>query len=223
MDWQALILSLWLAVWTVALLLPISILVGRFLAYRRFRGKAVVEALVMLPLVLPPTVLGFYLLSAFGSGSALGEVWQGLFGHTLAFSFEGLVLASVLINLPFAIQPAQRGFESVPPEVREAALCCGLSPWRRLWKIDLPMAWPGVLTAMVLTFAHTLGEFGVVLMVGGSIPGETKTIAISIYDRVQAFDEAAAGAMAAFLVGLSLTTIVLTLALSARIGRRLSQ
>lgn len=223
MDWQALSLSLWLAAWTVALLLPVSIFAGRFLAYHRFQGKAVIEAMVMLPLVLPPTVLGFYLLTSFGRGSVLGEIWQGLFGHTLAFSFEGLVLASVLVNLPFAIQPAQRGFETVPQEVREAALCCGLSPWRRLWKIDLPMAWPGVLTAMVLTFAHTLGEFGVVLMVGGSIPGETKTIAISIYDRVQAFDERSAASMSAFLVVLSLTTIVLTVALSARIGRRLSQ
>ncbi|WP_435259040.1 molybdate ABC transporter permease subunit [Thioclava sp. FR2] len=223
MDWQALSLSLWLAAWTVALLLPVSIFAGRFLAYHRFQGKAVIEAMVMLPLVLPPTVLGFYLLTSFGRGSVLGEIWQGLFGHTLAFSFEGLVLASVLVNLPFAIQPAQRGFEAVPREVREAALCCGLSPWRRLWKIDLPMAWPGVLTAMVLTFAHTLGEFGVVLMVGGSIPGETKTIAISIYDRVQAFDERSAASMSAFLVVLSLTTIVLTVALSARIGRRLSQ
>lgn len=223
MDWQALTLSLQLALWTVALLLPISIFAGRALAFHRFRGKALVEALIMLPLVLPPTVLGFYLLTSFGRGSSLGTLWQSLFGHSLAFSFEGLVLASLLVNLPFAIQPAQRGFEAIPQDVRDAAACCGLSPLKRLWKIDLPMAWPGVLTAMVLSFAHTLGEFGVVLMVGGSIPGETKTIAIAIYDRVQAFDDASASTMSALLVALSLTTIAITVALSSRIGRRLSQ
>ena len=138
------------------------------------------------------------------------------------FSFEGLVVASVIFNLPFAIQPAQRGFEAVPVEVREAAACCGMSPARSLWKVELPLAWPGVLTAMVLTFAHTLGEFGVVLMVGGSIPGETKTIAIAIYDRVQAFDARSAATMSAVLVAISLFTIAVTYWLSARVGRRLT-
>nr|WP_274609737.1 molybdate ABC transporter permease subunit [Rhodobaculum claviforme] len=210
-----------MAAWTVALLLPVSILAGRALAYRRFRGRTLVEALVMLPLVLPPTVFGFYLLVAFGRDSALGQVWQSLFGSQLVFSFEGLVVASVIFNLPFAIQPAQRGFEAIAPEVREAARCCGMSPMASLWRVELPLAWPGVLTAMVLTFAHTLGEFGIVLMVGGSIPGETKTIAIAIYDEVQAFDDRAAGIMSAVLVAISLATIALTLALSARLGRRL--
>jgi molybdate transport system permease protein len=138
------------------------------------------------------------------------------------FSFQGLVVASVLFNLPFAVQPAQRGFQAIPAEVREAAACCGLSPWRSLWKVELPLAWPGVVTAMVLTFAHTLGEFGIVLMVGGSIPGETKTIAIAIYDRVQAFDTRSAATMSAVLVAISLFTIATTFALSARVGRRLS-
>lgn len=131
------------------------------------------------------------------------------------------MLASVVLNLPFAIQPAQRGFEAIPTEVREAAQCCGLSPLRSLWKVELPLAWPGLLTAMVLTFAHTLGEFGVVLMVGGSIPGETKTIAIAIYDRVQAFDDQSAAIMSAVLLAISLATISLTFWLSARVGRRL--
>jgi len=220
-DWTALWLSLRLAAWTVALLLPVSILAGRALAYRAFRGRPIVEALVMLPLVLPPTVFGFYLLVAFGRGAPLGTAWEDLFGHQLVFSFEGLVLASVIFNLPFAIQPAQRGFEAVPAELREAASCCGMSPLRRLWRVELPLAWPGVLTAMVLTFAHTLGEFGIVLMVGGAIPGETKTIAIAIYDRVQAFDDASAATMSAVLVAISLATIALTLTLSARVGRRL--
>jgi molybdate transport system permease protein len=203
-------------------LLPVSILAGRWLAYQQFRGKGLVEAVVMLPLVLPPTVFGFYLLLALGGNSPIGAFWQATFGHQLVFTFEGLLLASVIFNLPFAIQPAQRGFEAVPAEVREAAACCGMSPIRSLWRIDLPLAWPGLLTAMVLTFAHTLGEFGIVLMVGGSIPGETKTIAISIYDRVQGFDMTGAGIMSATLVAISLLTIAVTYMLSARVGRRLS-
>lgn len=221
MDWQALFLSLQLALWTVAILLPVSIFAGRALAYGRFRGKGLIEAAVMLPLVLPPTVFGFYLLVAVGKSSPMGAVWDQLFGQQLVFSFEGLVLASILFNLPFAIQPAQRGFEAIPVALREAAACSGLSPWRALWKVDLPLAWPGVVTAMVLTFAHTLGEFGIVLMVGGSIPGETKTIAIAIYDRVQAFDTAGAGVMAAALVAISFLTIAATFMLSARAGRKL--
>jgi molybdate transport system permease protein len=221
MDWTALWLSLQLAGWTVVILLPVAILMGRVLAYRTFAGKGLVEALVMLPLVLPPTVFGFYLLVSFGAASPVGQVWQTVFGKPLVFSFEGLVLASVIFNLPFAIQPAQRGFESVPVEVREAAACCGMSPSRSLWAVELPLAWPGLLTAMILTFAHTLGEFGIVLMVGGSIPGETKTIAIAIYDRVQGFDDSGAAIMSAVLVAFSLATITLTYWLSARVGRRL--
>lgn len=222
MDWTALFLSLRLAAWTVAILLPVAIIMGRLLAYRQFRAKGLVEALVMLPLVLPPTVFGFYLLVAFGRNSPVGDLWQTLFGTQLVFSFQGLVLASVIFNLPFAIQPAQRGFEAIAPDIREAAACCGMSSWRSLWQVELPLAWPGLMTAMVLTFAHTLGEFGIVLMVGGSIPGETKTIAIAIYDRVQGFDDRGAAIMSAVLVAISLFTIALTFWLSARVGRRLS-
>ncbi|GAK33419.1 molybdenum ABC transporter permease subunit [Iodidimonas nitroreducens] len=223
MDWTALWLSLRLAGWTVAILLPITLLISRLLAYRNFRGKALAEALIMLPLVLPPTVFGFYLLVGFGKASWIGAFWQNTFGHSLVFSFEGLVVASVLFNLPFAIQPAQRGFEAIPKDLREAAQTCGLSPWRSLWLIELPIAWPGILTAMVLTFAHTLGEFGIVLMVGGAIPGETKTIAIAIYDRVQSFDQRGAALMSGFLVTLSLFTIALTTWLSGRLGWRMSR
>ncbi|WP_149587367.1 molybdate ABC transporter permease subunit [Tabrizicola flagellatus] len=222
MDWTALTLSLELSAWTVAILLPVSVLAGRWLAYGRFRGKGAVEALVMLPLVLPPTVFGFYLLVAFGRNSPVGAFWQETFGHQLVFTFEGLVVASVIFNLPFAIQPAQRGFEAIAVELREAAATCGMSPLRSLWKVELPLAWPGLMTAMVLTFAHTLGEFGIVLMVGGSIPGETKTIAIAIYDRVQGFDMRGAGMMSAALVAISFSAIAITYALSARIGRRLA-
>jgi molybdate transport system permease protein len=220
MDWPALRLSLELALWTMVVLLPVGIWLGRLFAWRRFRGKALLEAALALPLVLPPTVLGYYLLVAMGSASPLGELFQRLTGDQLVFSFSGLLVASVVFNLPFAIQPMQRAFEAIAPEVREAAACCGLSHWRTLWRIELPLAWPGVLSALVLTFAHTLGEFGVVLMVGGSIPGETKTIAIAIYDRVQAFDTAGAGLMSAALLLISLAAIASTYMLSSRIGRR---
>lgn len=222
MDWTSLTLSLELAAWTVAILLPVSVLGGRWLAYGRFRAKGAVEALVMLPLVLPPTVFGFYLLLAFGRNSPVGAFWQETFGHQLVFTFEGLVVASVIFNLPFAIQPAQRGFEAIAVDLREAAATCGMSPWRSLWKVELPLAWPGLMTAMVLTFAHTLGEFGIVLMVGGSIPGETKTVAIAIYDQVQGFDMQGAGIMSAALVAISFSAIAITYGLSARVGRRLA-
>ena len=222
MDWTALWLSLELAGLTVAVLLPLSVLTGRWLAYSNFGGKGLVEALVALPLVLPPTVFGFYLLVAFGANSFVGQLWQATFGHQLVFTFVGLVVASIIVNIPFAIQPAQRGFEGVSIELREAASACGMGSLRRLWKVELPLAWPGLMTAMVLTFAHTLGEFGVVLMVGGSIPGETKTIAIAIYDRVQGFDDRGAAIMSATLLAISLSAIVITFALSRRVGRRLS-
>ena len=221
MDWTALWLSLRLGAFTVVLLLPVGIFVGRRLAYSDFAAKGLVEALVALPLVLPPTVLGFYLLTVFGATSPIGGMWEALAGKPLVFSFEGLLIASLIVNLPFAILPMQRGFEAIPREVREAAACCGMSPWRVLGRIELPLAWPGVLTASVLSFAHTLGEFGVVLMVGGNIPGETETISIAIYDRVQAFVNAAAAGMSALLLGISVVTITLTFVLSRRIGRRL--
>ena len=207
MDWSALTLSLKLAGWTVLILLPLGIWAGHALAAYQFRGKAWVEALMALPLVLPPTVLGYYLLVAMGGASPVGQFYESVFGKPLVFSFEGLLLASVIFNIPFAIQPMQRGFEAIAPEVRDAAACCGLSRWRTLWRIELPLAWPGILSAVVLTFAHTLGEFGVVLMVGGSIPGETKTVAIAIYDRVQAFDTTGAGVMSAVLLLISLVAI----------------
>jgi molybdate transport system permease protein len=209
MDTQALALSLKLAVGTALVLLPLAVLAGRALAWRRFAGKPAVEAILALPLVLPPTVLGYYLLVTFAPTSPLGQFYQSIVGTTLAFSFEGLLVASVIANIPFAVQPAQRGFESIAAEVREAAWLCGMSGWRAFWRVELPLAWPGLLTALVLTFAHTLGEFGVVLMVGGNIPGETRTAAIAIYDRAQALDDRAAGVMAATLLALSFVAIAI--------------
>ena len=200
MDWTALRVSLWLGAGTIAILLPFGIWFGRLLAVRHFRGKLLVEALVTVPLVLPPTVLGFYLLVTFGARSPLGEAFQALVGQSLPFSFEGLLLASAIANIPFVVQPIQRGFEAIPADVRDAAACCGLTPWQRFLRIELPLAWPGILTAAILTFAHTLGEFGVVLMVGGNLPGETRTLSVAIYDRMQAFDDRSAGVMAATLL-----------------------
>jgi molybdate transport system permease protein len=219
MDWSALGLSLRLAVWTMAILLPLGIWAGRRLAWRRFRGQSLVEALLALPLVLPPTVLGYYLLTAFGGAAPLGRLYEAAIGRPLMFTFEGLLLASLIVNLPFAIQPMQRAFEAVPTDVREAARCLGLSHWRIFRRIELPLAWPGILSALVLTFAHTLGEFGVVLMVGGNIPGETRTVAIAIYDRVQAFDTRAAALMAAALLLVSLVTIAVSYGTTHRLGR----
>jgi molybdate transport system permease protein len=216
MDWTALALSLKLAAWTVAILLPVGIVLGRVLAWHAFRGRTLVEALLALPLVLPPTVLGFYLLLALGARSPIGRVHDWLAGHPLVFTFSGLVVASVIINLPFAVQPMQRAFEAISHDVRDAAACCGMQRWRIFTRIELPLAWPGIASAIVLTFAHTLGEFGVVLMVGGNIPAETRTIAIAIYDRVQAFDDHAAGVMAATLLVISLVAILLVYATTGR-------
>jgi molybdate transport system permease protein len=220
MDWTSFGLSVELGILTVLVLLPLAVLGGRALAYRGFRGKGFVEALVALPLLLPPTVVGFYLLIAFGAHSPLGRGFEVLTGQLLAFSFPGLVLASVLVNIPFAVQPVQRAFESIPVAVREAAAVSGMSPLRAFIAVELPLAWPGIVTGLVLTFAHTLGEFGVVLMVGGSIPDETRTISIAIYDRVQAFDDQAAGIMAATLLVISIVALGITNTLARRYGRR---
>jgi len=216
LDWEALRLSLLLALATSVVLLPLGTMTARALAWSRFRGKWLLEAALTLPLVLPPTVLGYYLLVAMGAASPLGAFYERVFGHPLAFSFEGLIVASVIFNIPFALIPMQRAFEAIPLEVHQAALTCGISPLRSFFKVELPLAWPGVLSGMVMTAAHTVGEFGVVLMVGGAIPGETKTIAISIYDRVQAFDMQAAGMMSAMLLVISLFALGFT----TRMGRR---
>lgn len=219
MDWQALRLSLELATVTLLVLLPIGLWMGRWLAYTSFKGKALVEAAVVLPLVLPPTVLGYYLLVSMGAGSPLGRWLLDTFDIRLTFNFLGLVIASVVFNIPFMVQPIQRAFEAIPANLGEAAAVSGLNGWQTLIRVELPLVWPGLLSAMVLTFVHTLGEFGVVLMVGGSIPGETKTIAISIYDKVQAFDLASADQMALFLLLMSLTAVAASFFATARMIR----
>jgi molybdate transport system permease protein len=215
-DWGAFVISLQLAAATTLLLVPLGILLARQLAWRQFPGRSLVEGVVALPLVLPPTVLGYYLLVAFSRDSLVGRLYQDVTGTTLAFSFSGLLLASLVYSLPFAVQPLLRAFEAIPVQLREAAWCSGLGGWQTFWRVELPLAWPGVLSAVVLTFAHTLGEFGVVLMVGGNIPGETRTLAISIYDRTQAFDDAAAGTMSLVLLGFALVTVSLVYGLERR-------
>jgi molybdate transport system permease protein len=167
-------------------------------------------------LLLPPTVVGFYLLLAFGQASPLGGWLARQFDLRLVFSFEGLLLASLLVNLPFMVQPIQRAFAAIPHSLREAAWVSGLSAWRTFLEIELPLAWPGLLAGVALTAAHTLGEFGVVLMVGGSIPGQTRTLSIAIYDRVQAFDTGGAHAMALALVLCSVLAVALVFAADRR-------
>ena len=216
MDWTAFSLSLQLAAWTVALLLPVAILIARLLAWGDFRGKSFLEALIMLPLVLPPTVLGFYLLVAFSPQSGFGALVQSLFGGKLVFNFAGILIASLIINLPFAVQPVQRAFEAIPRNVREAAFVSGLSRWETMRRVELPLAWPGLISAVALTFAHTLGEFGVILMIGGSIPGETRVLSISIYDSVQAFRIDQAGVMSAVLLVFSIAAIAIVHMLARR-------
>jgi molybdate transport system permease protein len=218
MDWEAFRLSLWLGACTAIVLIPIGLLAARTLAWGRFAGRSLVQALVALPLILPPTVLGFYLMVAFG-GQGIGALYQQLSGRPLVFSFEGLLIASLIFNIPFAVHPMQRAFESIPLPVREAAWCSGLSGWRTFLHVELPLAWPGVLSALVLTVAHTLGEFGVVLMVGGNIEGETRTISIAIYDSVQAFDNRAAGIMSAALLAFSFAAIAAIYFVNDRLGR----
>jgi molybdate transport system permease protein len=218
MDWSALHVSLSLAALTTLVLLPLGLALARWLAVTAWIGRPVVEALLLLPLLLPPTVIGFYFLVAFGQGSPLGA-WLAASGWRLVFTLEGLLLVSVLVNLPFMVQPIQRAFAAVPNSLREAAWVSGLSAWQTFWRIELPLAWPGLLAGMALTVAHTLGEFGVVLMVGGNIEGETRTLSVSLYDKVQGMDLQSAHVMALALVGVSLLALSLVLAFD-RVGQR---
>lgn len=201
MDLEAIFLSLKLALWTLAIIIPFGVWAAHLLL-RLNKSKPWIEAVLALPLVLPPTVLGYYLLVSLGGKS--------FFGLPLVFSFTGILIASLIVNLPFAIQPIQRAFEAINPDIREAAQVSGLSNWQIFTLIELPLVWRGITSAAVLTFAHTLGEFGVVLMVGGAIPGETKTVSIAIYDKVQNFDAHGASQLALLLLGISLIAIALS-------------
>jgi molybdate transport system permease protein len=208
MDTQALWLTLRLALSTTALLMLIALPLARWIAGGTGGVRAIVQAIVALPLVLPPTVLGFYLLVAMGPLTGPGRMIIRLIGHPLAFSFEGLVVGSVLYSLPFAVQPLVAGFRAVDPALLEVAATLGASPLRAFRTITLPLAGPSLVTAAVLTFTHTVGEFGVVLMLGGNIPGATRTLSIALYDQVQDFNYAAANRTAAVLLAFSLATLI---------------
>ncbi|MEM7039290.1 MAG: molybdate ABC transporter permease subunit [Bacteroidota bacterium] len=215
-DFSPLLLSLQLALLTTALLFLISLPLAYFLAYSRFRGRPVIEALVALPLVLPPSVLGFYLLLGLGPESALGSFLHDMIGLELAFSFGGLLLASMIYSLPFMVQPIQAAFQALPDSYREAAWTLGKSRWQTLRYVLLPNIKPGLLTGIVLAFAHTLGEFGVVLMIGGNIPGETRVASVAIYEEFEALNHANAHTYAAILLGISFVVLVTVYALNKR-------
>jgi molybdate transport system permease protein len=200
MDWQALFVTLKLDLVVCAVLLVVGIPIALWLAFSRWRWKFIVEAVVALPLVLPPTVLGFYMLLAMGPRSPLGKAYGRLWGHGLPFTFAGLVIASILYSLPFMVQPITAAFASVDPKLISASAVLGASRWRTFLLVIFPLSLGGFLTGLVLTFAHTLGEFGVVLMVGGNIPGVTRTVSIAIYDNVQGLDYASAGCTSLLLL-----------------------
>ena len=213
---EALTLTLRLAVVVSAILLALGLPLAYWLAFSRQRWKFFIEAIVSLPIVLPPTVLGFYVLVAIGPLSPFGRWYQALTGHSLAFTFEGLVVGSVLYSLPFAVQPMAASFSSIDRKLLDASALLGASRWRTFWRIVLPLGLPGVLTGFVLSFAHTLGEFGVVLMIGGNIPGATQTVSIFIYDQVQSLDYATANRTALLLLVLCFTLLTILYGLRRR-------
>jgi molybdate transport system permease protein len=209
MNWQAFALTARLATLTSLILLLLGAPIALWVAFSRWRWKFLVEAAVAMPLVLPPTVVGFYLLVAFGSGRALGRWYQQVAGSTLAFTFGGLLVASVLYSLPFAVQPMAAAFRGVDQKLIDAARTLGVSKATIYRRIVVPLAWPGLVTGLVLSFAHTTGEFGVVLMVGGNIPGLTRTLSLDIYDQVQSLNYAAANQTALALLVFSYALLAL--------------
>jgi len=216
MDSAALLLSARLAALTTLILLGLGLPLAWWLVTSRFRAKFLVEAVVALPLVLPPTVLGFYLLAGLGPQSAAGRLFTAVAGHPFPFSFEGLLVASVLYSLPFAVQPFAGALAGVDRRLIEASHTLGVSPLATFFQVTLPLAWPGVLAGAVLTFAHTLGEFGVVLMVGGNIPGRTRTLSVAIFDHVEALEYGAAHRTAGLLLAASFAVLTLVYALQRR-------
>jgi len=216
MDWQAIGLSVRLSLLTTVILLAVGLPLAYWLTFSRWRWKYLVEAVVALPLVLPPTVLGFYVLLAIGPRSPVGALYARLTGGMLPFSFQGLLLASVLYSFPFTVQPAAAAFAAVDPRLLEASWCLGISRRATFLRVLAPLALPGIATGAILSFAHTMGEFGVVLMVGGNIAGITRTVSISIYDQVQALDYHAAGQTSLFLLAFSFTVLAFTYSLQRR-------
>ena len=216
-DWQAFWLTLRLAVTVAAILLVVGLPIAYWIAFSPRRWKFLVEAVVALPIVLPPTVLGFYVLVALGPRSPLGLWWISLTGHTLAFTFDGLVIGSILYSLPFAVQPLAASFAGVDTKLIAASATLGASPLRTFFRVILPLSVPGLITGACLSFAHTLGEFGVVLMVGGNIPGATRTVSIDIFDRVQASDYVAANETALLLLAFCFAVLAIVYAVNRKV------
>jgi len=216
-NWEAFWLTVRLAAIVSALLLAIGVPIAYWLTYSRWRGKFLVEAVIALPIVLPPTVLGLYVLMALGSRSPIGRYWESWTGHPLAFTFEGLIIGSVLYSLPFAVQPFAASFSAVDPKLLQASASLGQSPIRTFRRVVLPLSKTGLITGFVLSFAHTLGEFGVVLMIGGNIPGVTRTISIDIYDQVQAGNYSAANQTALLLLIISFAVLSVVYGVNRRV------
>ena len=217
MNWIAIALTLKLAMLTALVLLVIGLPLAYWLSFSRWRWKFLVESVVALPLVLPPTVLGFYILVAIGPHSPLGRFYTNLVGHPLPFTFEGLLFASILYSLPFAVQPFATAFDQVERRLVEASWTLGVSRVKTFFKLIIPLSVAGVVTGLVLSFAHTLGEFGVVLMVGGNIEGETRTVSIDIYDEVQALNYAGAAKTALFLLAISYGVLLAVYAINRKV------
>jgi molybdate transport system permease protein len=217
MDWQAFWLTIRLAVLVAAVLAVLGLPIAYWIAFSRWHWKFLAEAVVALPIVLPPTVLGFYVLVALGSRSPLGRFWQTLTGHTLAFTFGGLVIGSIIYSLPFAVQPFAASFALVDPRLMAASATLGASKLQTFRRVILPLSIPGLVTGVALSFAHTMGEFGVVLMVGGNIPGISRTVSIDIYDQVQALNYAAANQTALVLLTISFAVLSLVYGVNRKV------
>ena len=209
LDWSPIILTLQLALITTVILLVISIPLAYWIANTTSRIKPIIEAIVSLPLVLPPTVLGFYLLIAFSPESAVGSFLNDVFGLKLAFSFSGLVIGSIIYSLPFMVQPLQAGFASLPTSLSEASFVLGKSKYQTITKVLIPNIKKSILTGIVLTFAHTVGEFGVVLMIGGNIPNQTKVVSIAIYDEVESLNYSTAHVYSGILLSVTFAILLL--------------
>jgi molybdate transport system permease protein len=220
---EALLLSIKLAICVSAILLLCGAPLAYWLANSQWRGKFLLESIVALPLVLPPTVLGFYALLAMGPRGPLGRLWQAVFGQGLAFTFGGLVLASVVYSLPFAVQPLIAAFEGVDRKLLDASAVLGAGRLRTFWRVILPLSVPGVITAVVLSFAHTLGEFGVVLMVGGNLRGITRTVSIAIYDHVQSLEYVEANRLALGLLGFSFAVLAVVYGINRCVARQIGR
>jgi molybdate transport system permease protein len=216
MDWQAFWLTIRLALAVTAVLIIFGLPLAYWIAFSKWRWKFLIEAVVALPIVLPPTVLGFYVLIALGQRSPFGRWWQSITGHTLAFTFSGLVIGSVLYSLPFAVQPFAASFSAVDSRLLAASSVLGVSKFQTFWRVIVPLSVSGVVTGIALSFAHTMGEFGVVLMVGGNIPGVTRTLSINIYDQVQDLNYSAANTTALVLVAIAFVLLSLVYSLNRR-------